>query len=293
MRGGARAARRRRPKRLVRGLRAARPGDVVVVSGEVGAGKTTLIRGACRALGVEGPVTSPTFTIGQPLPGPAADLPPRPLPAGGPRERGPRAAGRLPGPDSVAFVEWPAVAEPQLAGRAGLEVRLSHAGGDRQNRAGRRIRRANRRVSEWNGGVASPLQLDRRKEAPDEGIEDADGGAAGGRPPGVRRVRRRAALRLPALRRLRPLAERETVARLPGEAGEGCLLPQQHAPMSSTRSVSASRPKTLCAPKQEAEQGTLYVNKITSNIPGKHRVTWFVKASGSASSTSSSAMRVA
>ena len=41
------------------------PGDVVVVSGEVGAGKTTLIRGACRALGVEGPVTSPTFTIGQ------------------------------------------------------------------------------------------------------------------------------------------------------------------------------------------------------------------------------------
>src|SRR6478609_5174466 len=41
------------------------PGDVVVVSGEVGAGKTTLIRGACRALGIEGPVTSPTFTIGQ------------------------------------------------------------------------------------------------------------------------------------------------------------------------------------------------------------------------------------
>ena len=40
------------------------PGDVVVVSGEVGAGKTTLIRGACRALGVESPVTSPTFTIG-------------------------------------------------------------------------------------------------------------------------------------------------------------------------------------------------------------------------------------
>jgi len=35
--------------------------------------------------------------------------------------------------------------------------------------------------------------------------------------------------------------------------------------------------KRLCAPKQEATRGTLYVNKITSNIPGKHKVTWFVK----------------
>lgn len=40
------------------------PGAVVTVSGELGTGKTTLVRGACRALGVEGPVTSPTFTIG-------------------------------------------------------------------------------------------------------------------------------------------------------------------------------------------------------------------------------------
>lgn len=35
--------------------------------------------------------------------------------------------------------------------------------------------------------------------------------------------------------------------------------------------------KSLCAPKQEAIKGTLYVNKITSNIPGKHRVSWFVE----------------
>jgi tRNA threonylcarbamoyladenosine biosynthesis protein TsaE len=40
------------------------PGDVVAVAGELGAGKTTFVRGACRALGVEGPVSSPTFTIG-------------------------------------------------------------------------------------------------------------------------------------------------------------------------------------------------------------------------------------
>jgi tRNA threonylcarbamoyladenosine biosynthesis protein TsaE len=40
------------------------PGDVVTVSGELGSGKTTFVRGACRALGVTQPVTSPTYTIG-------------------------------------------------------------------------------------------------------------------------------------------------------------------------------------------------------------------------------------
>jgi tRNA threonylcarbamoyladenosine biosynthesis protein TsaE len=40
------------------------PGDLVTVSGELGTGKTTLVRGACRALGVDDPITSPTFTVG-------------------------------------------------------------------------------------------------------------------------------------------------------------------------------------------------------------------------------------
>jgi len=40
-----------------------RPGDVVHVCGEIGAGKTTFIRGACRGLGFEGAVTSPSYTI--------------------------------------------------------------------------------------------------------------------------------------------------------------------------------------------------------------------------------------
>jgi tRNA threonylcarbamoyladenosine biosynthesis protein TsaE len=41
-----------------------RLGDVVTVAGDLGTGKTTFIRGACRQLGVTAPVTSPTYTIG-------------------------------------------------------------------------------------------------------------------------------------------------------------------------------------------------------------------------------------
>ncbi len=41
-----------------------RPGDVVLIRGELGAGKTTLVRGACRSFDIEEPITSPTFTIG-------------------------------------------------------------------------------------------------------------------------------------------------------------------------------------------------------------------------------------
>jgi tRNA threonylcarbamoyladenosine biosynthesis protein TsaE len=40
------------------------PGDVVTVSGELGSGKTTFVRGAARTLGVDARVTSPTFTVG-------------------------------------------------------------------------------------------------------------------------------------------------------------------------------------------------------------------------------------
>lgn len=39
------------------------PGDVVALSGELGTGKTVLIKGICRALDVRQPVTSPTFTL--------------------------------------------------------------------------------------------------------------------------------------------------------------------------------------------------------------------------------------
>lgn len=109
-----------------------RPGAVVVVSGEVGAGKTTLIRGACRALGAEGPVTSPTFTIGQRYRGkvPISHLDLYRL--GDLEREDPALLEDYLDPESVTFVEWPAVAEPRLAGRWTIDVRLSHAGGDKR-----------------------------------------------------------------------------------------------------------------------------------------------------------------
>jgi tRNA threonylcarbamoyladenosine biosynthesis protein TsaE len=109
------------------------PGDVVVVSGEVGAGKTTLIRGACRALGVEGPVTSPTFTIGQRYAGGRLAVSHLDLyRLEGLEGEDPALLEDYLTPGVVAFVEWPAAAAPQLADRSTVAVRLSHAGGDRR-----------------------------------------------------------------------------------------------------------------------------------------------------------------
>ncbi len=83
------------------------PGDVVTVSGELGSGKTTFVRGACRALGVTDRVTSPTFTIGHrydaPVPVAHLDL-----------YRAERGLGAEEWGDlepyfdgTIAFVEWP------------------------------------------------------------------------------------------------------------------------------------------------------------------------------------------
>jgi tRNA threonylcarbamoyladenosine biosynthesis protein TsaE len=109
-----------------------RPGDVVVVAGEVGAGKTTLIRGACRALGVEGPVTSPTFTIGQRYEGrlPVSHLDLYRL--DDLEREDPALLEDYVEAGAVAFVEWPALARARLAGRIALEVRIEHAGEERR-----------------------------------------------------------------------------------------------------------------------------------------------------------------
>ena len=98
----------------------------------MGAGKTTFVRGACRALGVRAVVSSPTFTIGQRYPAPVpvahvdlyrvADL----------GAEDPDLLADYLRPDTIAFVEWPQGAEQALAALAHIarRVRLEHAGGD-------------------------------------------------------------------------------------------------------------------------------------------------------------------
>jgi tRNA threonylcarbamoyladenosine biosynthesis protein TsaE len=103
-------------------------GDVVTVSGELGTGKTTFVRGACRALGVSMPVTSPTFTIGHRYSG-AIDVSHLDLY----RFAGMSAAewGDLEPyfEDAVVFVEWPE-AGAGVVPAPRVEVTLEHAGGD-------------------------------------------------------------------------------------------------------------------------------------------------------------------
>ena len=108
------------------------PGAVVVVSGDLGAGKTTLVRGACRALGVEKPVTSPTFTIGQRYRGAGvtvSHLDRYRLP--GLEDEDPALLDDYLTADAIAFVEWPGAASGRLA-RPALEVRMRHGGGERR-----------------------------------------------------------------------------------------------------------------------------------------------------------------
>jgi tRNA threonylcarbamoyladenosine biosynthesis protein TsaE len=105
------------------------PGDVVLVSGDLGAGKTTLIRGICRALGVSEPVTSPTFTIGQRYRGrlPVSHLDLYRLE--GLDGEDPALLDDYVTPDAVALIEWPQAAEPTLE-RIARRVEIRHAGGD-------------------------------------------------------------------------------------------------------------------------------------------------------------------
>ena len=106
-------------------------GDVVLVEGELGAGKTTFVRGACRALGVTGPVTSPTFTIGHRYRADGratvahVDL----YRLSGFDDEDPGLLEPYFGPGTISFVEWPERGDPGVR-PATHRVRLEHGGGD-------------------------------------------------------------------------------------------------------------------------------------------------------------------
>ena len=110
------------------------PGDVVLISGELGAGKTTFVRGALRSLGVEGPITSPTFVVGHQHDGSSGPLSHLDL------YRLAGMAGEDPGlldpffaEDAIVFVEWPEQAPDAFPpDRVKHRVRLAHAGGDQR-----------------------------------------------------------------------------------------------------------------------------------------------------------------
>ena len=109
-----------------------RPGDVVLVEGELGTGKTTFVRGACRALGVTVPITSPTFTIGQRYPGrvPVAHL--DLFRVGNLDAEDPALLDDYLGPDTISFIEWPEAAAREVDGLVAHRIRIEHAGGDRR-----------------------------------------------------------------------------------------------------------------------------------------------------------------
>jgi tRNA threonylcarbamoyladenosine biosynthesis protein TsaE len=115
-------------------------GDIVLVRGELGSGKTTLVRGAARALGVCDPVTSPTFSIGHRYRAAKVTVSHLDLyRLGGLEGEDPALLDDYLGAGRIAFVEWP-LEEASAFPNARLRVTLSHRGGDR------------RRVEVGNGG---------------------------------------------------------------------------------------------------------------------------------------------
>ena len=110
-----------------------RDGDVVLIRGELGSGKTTFVRGAARALGVSDPITSPTFSIGHRYKAAQTTVSHLDLYrlADGLQAEDPGLLDDYLGPGRIAFVEWPIRDSAELLD-ARIRVTLAHLGEDRR-----------------------------------------------------------------------------------------------------------------------------------------------------------------
>jgi tRNA threonylcarbamoyladenosine biosynthesis protein TsaE len=110
-----------------------REGDVVLIRGELGSGKTTFVRGAARALGVTDPITSPTFSIGHRYRAAQTTVSHLDLYrlADGLQAEDPGLLDDYLGPGRIAFVEWPIRDSAELSD-ARVRVTLAHMGEDRR-----------------------------------------------------------------------------------------------------------------------------------------------------------------
>ena len=143
-----------------------KPGDVILLAGDLGSGKTVFAQGLGRALGVEGPITSPTFTLIHEYDAPRSEL--RILHADLYRldrlqEVIDLGLGELVDDDAIALVEWGDLAEAAFVTDF-VEVRFVYVDGEDDSRDltlrtvgqawSARLPALQHALDRWNGSAA-------------------------------------------------------------------------------------------------------------------------------------------